>query len=35
MEAVKGTLKETLPPWYLEMNLRAFEMGMEEMRKHL
>lgn len=35
MEAVKGALKETLPPRYLEMNMRAFEMGMEEMRKNL
>ena len=35
IEAVKEALKETLPPRYLEMNMRAFEMGMEEMRKKL
>jgi len=35
MEAVKAALNETLPPRYLEMNVRAFEMGMEEMRKNL
>jgi len=35
MDTVKAALKETLPPRYLEMNLRAFEMGMEEMRKKL
>jgi indolepyruvate ferredoxin oxidoreductase beta subunit len=35
MEVVKKALKETLPPRYLEMNMRAFEMGMDEMRKKL
>ena len=35
IEVVKEALKETLPPRYLEMNMRAFEMGMEEMRKKL
>ena len=35
MEAVKAALKETLPPRYLEMNIRAFEMGLEEMRKNI
>jgi len=35
IEAVKEALKETLPSRYLEMNMRAFEMGMEEMRKKL
>jgi indolepyruvate ferredoxin oxidoreductase beta subunit len=35
MDAIKAALKETLPPRYLEMNMRAFEMGMEEMRRQL
>lgn len=35
MEAVKGALKETLLPECLEMNVHAFEIGMEEMRRLL
>ena len=34
-ESVEAALKETLPPRYLEMNMRAFEMGIEEMRRNL
>jgi Pyruvate/2-oxoacid:ferredoxin oxidoreductase gamma subunit len=35
MDTVKVALKETLPSRFLEMNMRTFEMGMEEMRKKL
>jgi indolepyruvate ferredoxin oxidoreductase beta subunit len=33
LDAVKDALKETLPHRYLEQNMKAFKMGMEEMKK--
>jgi len=32
-ESLVETIKETVPPKYIEMNMKAFEMGKEEMRE--